>query len=171
MDIKEIKEYMDMLNMYPDIELFEKEENGTRIMMRQQYNDNNKKKRRAQEMTKEENPQSNVQCELEKVKAAVVGTFHYIVLDKNKKELKNGELEKIILNGNNRIEIYRGFYVTQGQVLGTIIQLNIPFPVEALCTGVIEEVFLVTKQGNQQQSYPVDYGETLFTINKKLSLR
>lgn len=172
MNIEEIRELMDLIAMYPSIEEIEIEKNGTKIMMRRkQHKENDNNKRRAQEMTKEENSQSNVQCELEEVKAPVVGTFHYIVLDKNKEELKNGELEKIIFNGNNRIEIYRGFYVAQGQVLGTIIQLNIPFPVEAPCAGVIEEVFLVAGQENQQQSYPVGYGEILFTINKKFSLK
>lgn len=158
MNIKQIEELIDLVAMYPSIEEIGIEKDGTRIKIRQKHHINNNKGR-TQKMIME-------QCELVEVKAPVLGEFYFIVLDENKKELKQGELKRILNYGNSRIEIGPGLCVFDKQVLGTIIQLNIPISVEAPCEGIIQSAFLSAEEQRQQQGIPVGYGQTLFVIKK-----
>lgn len=163
MNIEEIRGLLDLVGIYPNVEEISIEANGTRIRLCQKQHEC--PKGRAAEMVTKKDSQ-DIQYERIDVKAPVVGMFYYLALKKSIQELTKEELEKIIANGNSRIEIHRGLYVAKGQVLGTIIQLNIPVAVEAPCAGIIEEVFLGTEERDSQQCYAVGYGDVLFRMRK-----
>lgn len=98
---------------------------------------------------------------LEAVVSPKVGRFYYIMVDKNTKELKEGELKKLCSNGN-RILIKVGSSVEADQVLGVVVQLQrFPYLVKAPCAGIIEVV-----QPTAGDGCGVGYKEELFVLRR-----
>lgn len=155
MNIGEIREILDLVESGSITELI-LEKPGVRLTLRKQRASIG---RRVPMMVREEK-------ECLSVEAPAIGMFYYVNIGEDKAELKKGELESLLSNGQCRIEVNRGLCVSKGQILGTIIQLDkFPIPVKAPCAGIIETV-LCGGDEKDQQGYAIGYGEVLFVIRK-----